>query len=128
VQLAILSISAQRCSYLFLAAILEPPENQYILEDTCKAATLICNVQGAHAYWFINGNATNHVHHKSYYNGLGVIFNNSKYTPNYINLTMTVPACLATKVSNIECVAKDRLFQATRSDKVRITVFKSFRK
>ena len=111
--------------YSFLAAILEPPENQYILED--EVATLTCNVQGERAYWFINGNATDNMRHKSYYEGLGVTFD-APNTSNYINLTMTVPACQTSKVNNIQCVAKDRLHRPKFSDRVWITVFKSFRK
>ena len=108
----------------FLAVILEPPENQYILEN--EVATLTCKMQGAKfALWFINGNDTDH--HKSYYVELGVIFDKSNYST-FTNLTMTVPACLASKVNNIECVAKDRLRRADWSDEVRINVFKTFRK
>ena len=112
--------------YSFLAAILEPPENQYILED--EEAVLTCNVQGVNAYWLINNrNQTNHRHNTLYYEGLGVTFNNVT-TPNHINLTMTVPACVTSKVNNIRCVAKDENIRAEFSDRVWITVFKSFRK
>ena len=111
--------------YSFIAAILKPPENQYILED--EEAILTCNIRGKWAYWFINGNATNHQHNTLYYEGLGVTFNEST-TPNHINLTMTVPAYVTSKVNNIECVAKDRHFNIELSDPVCITVFKSFRK
>ena len=109
-----------------LSAIVEPPANQYILED--EVATLTCSVQGAHlTYWFINGNATNHDHHQSYYEGLGVTFNEFN-SSNITDLTMTVPACIASKVNNIQCVANDRRFRAEWSDAVWINVFKSFRK
>ena len=112
--------------YTFIAAILKPPENQYILED--EEAILTCNVWGENSYWFINGNATNHPHHTSYYEGLGVTFNESTTPSHTRNLTMTVPACQTSKVNNIQCVAKDGRFNIEFSDRVCITVFKSFRK
>ena len=57
------------------------------------------------------------------------MFNESSNSEsNSINLTMIVPACLASKVSNILCVAKDRNFRIQMSDAVGISVFKSFRK
>ena len=114
------------CKYFFPAVILEPPENQYILED--EVATLICKVQGAkRAYWSINGTTTDH--RQSYYEGLGVIFDNSNISEsNSMTLTMIVPACLTSRVNNILCVAKDRNFHLQMSDAVGISVFKSFRK
>ena len=77
------------------------------------------------AYWSINGNTTNH--RQRYYKELGVTFDNSNDSI-YINLTMIVPACLASKVINILCVAIDQNFHQRTSDAVRIYVFKSFRK
>ena len=104
--------------------ILEPPENQYILKN--EDATLLCKVQGAEqAYWVINRNATNH--HQPYYEELGVTFIESDYSE-FINLTMTVPACLTSKVNNIQCFAADRSHRGVWSNKVGINVFESFRK
>ena len=79
------------------------------------------------AYWSINGITTDH--RQSFYEEQGVMFNESSNSGSKsINLTMIVPACLALKVSNILCVAKDRNFRKQMSDAVEISVFKSFRK
>lgn len=111
------------------AVIIEPPENQYILEGA--VATLSCRVQGAqYAFWSINEeNTTEHRHHWSYYEGLGVVFTNSSDSNSNINLTMTVPASLTSKVNNIRCIAKnENHFILAMSDNVQISVFKSFSK
>ena len=107
--------------------IIEPPENQYILED--EVATLTCKVQGVQfAYWIINReNITDH-NRQYYYQGLGVIFNESNATNNIINLTMMVPAYLTSKVNNISCIAKDKWFNQVESETVQIFVFESFSK
>ena len=105
--------------------IIEPPENQYILEGT--VATLFCKVHGARfVFWSINGNTIEHEFHRSYYEGLGVIFAESNDSS---NLTMTVPASVTSEVNNIHCIAqnKDHYILGV-SDAVRISVFKSFRK
>lgn len=91
-------------------------------------ATLTCKTQGAkRSFWSINGNATGHLVNTlnlEYYERLGVVFNHS----NNVNLTMTVPACISTKVNNIICVAQNKNYFSTESAMVQIYVFKSFRK
>ena len=111
--------------------IIEPPENQYILED--EIATLTCKVQGVRfAYWTINRkNTTDQEKHLSYYRGLGVMgmmFDESNDSNNIINLTLIIPANLTSKVNNISCVAKDSGFNHAESETIQISVFKSFSK
>ena len=112
----------------FFTVILEPPQNQYILEGT--NATLTCLYNGTDSYWIISGDALTHNNNdqQAYYETLGVMFipkQPVERTNN--NLTMIVPANLSGVVNDIMCVVRDSKRLQVHSDAVNIVVFKTFR-
>ena len=108
--------------------ILAEPQNQYILEGT--SAIITCIARGDIPYWTINGDTLTIVHRNTLlrYEAMGVLFINSTQSGTH-NLTMIVPACLSTLVTNIQCTVTDNHGgNGAESGIVNITAFSTFSK
>ena len=113
-----------KCIIYIFIDILQPPQNQYILEGT--KATINCEAYGQTAYWIINGTALTSTHsiQLTRYEAMGITFTNTSNQMTH-NLTMTVPAYLEGAARNIICVARDASHRKTESSPVNIFVLQT---